>query len=494
MKTEQLNNHLIILFKGSIISLFGTGCLGILNYFIRRELALSLNLVDFGFIYSVMSLCSIFLAYLDMGLGRSATILMSKAFIKDLKSLGNLYYIQIFIIKLFCSLIVFVILASTYKYWMTDFFKHSDATPFFILLSLIVIQAVGTAPNTVITALKKFGLLNIGQILTPATILIIILFLNPYHNINIYALAFPVAALVMFSFLFTVIAFAGYLPKAKSLKDFFCLGEIFHLSKWIAISSLGLTTMYYMDSLMLTWLDGLKAVGLYNVALPIMQIAQSLMVIPAVFLPIVAGMWAERKEQDIATICGFVSEITLYILWPVAFSIILLAKYFIILLFSSKFTEATPTLMILFIGNILFSLSNFYMGTLNAGKYAKLVAISIVMAAVVNIFLNYILIPYLSITGAAIATASSYLFITVFLFIILKKNLKVFSLDKIKILKFSVPGVICILITLLFDFEWHYDLLYIIGFFILMNLIYFGVTFKTVFGYYKTGRSILKKK
>jgi len=487
------NNHLIILFKGSIISLFGTGCLGVLNYFVRRELALSLSLVDFGFIYSVMSLCNIFLAYLDMGLGQSATILISRALANKLRSLTNRYYLQIFTIKLLCALIVFVILGSTYKFWMIDFFKHSDATPFFILLSLIIIQAAGTAPNALVTALKKFGLLNFGQILVPLTILVIILFFNPLHNIKIYALAFPIAALVMFAFLFTAMACKGYLPKARSFKEFLKIGEIFHLSKWIAISTLGLTTMYYMDSLMLTWLDGLKAVGLYNVALPIMQIAQSLMVIPAVFLPIVAGMWTERKEQDIAAICGFISEITIYLLWPIAFSIILLAKYLIILLFSAKFTDAAPALMILFTGNILFSLANFYMGTLNAGKFAKLVAISIAIAAVVNIFLNYILIPYLSITGAAIATASSYLFITVFLFIILKKNLKAFSIDKIKILKFSFPGTICVLITLFFDFAWHFNLLYILGYFILINLIYFSITFKTVFGYYKTARSILKK-
>ncbi|MCP4179766.1 MAG: oligosaccharide flippase family protein [bacterium] len=426
MNKKQPVNHLTILIKGSIISFLGTGCLGILNYFVRRELALSLNLADFGFIYSVLALCNIFLAYLDMGLGQSAIILISKAFANKLKPLGNRYYLQILLLKFFFAIIVFIILVLTYKFWIVDFLKYSNTTPFFILLSLIVIQAVSSAPGAVTNALKKFALFNTAQILTPITILIIILFCNPIHSMNIYALAFPIGALVMFIYLFIVMLLKGYYPNAKSVKELFAISEIFHLGKWIAISTLGLTTMYYMDSLMLTWLDGLKAVGLYNIALPIMQIAQSLMVIPAVFLPIVSGMWMEDREIEISNICKTVSEITIYIFWPIAFSIILLAKYIIIFLFAPKFIAAAPALIILFVGNIFFSLASFYMGTLNAGKYAKSVALTIIVSALVNIVLNYFLIPYLGITGAAIATAISYLFIAYCLYILLKCNLNKF--------------------------------------------------------------------
>ena len=493
MQNKKSQNHLIILAKGSIVSLVGTGCLGILNYFVRRELALSLSIVDFGFIYSVFALCSIFLAYLDMGLGQSATILISRAFVSNLKSLCNRYYLQIMLIKLFFAVIVVIALTFTYRFWMINFFKYPYSTPFFILLSLIIIQAISSAPGSVVTALKRFGLLNAGQILAPVTILIVIIFLNPLHNINIYALAFPAGAFMIFAFLFIVMIFNGYLPKAKSIKEIFKIGEIFHLSKWIAISTLGLTTMYYMDSLMLTWLDGLKAVGLYNVALPIMQIAYSLMIVPAVFLPIVSGMWAEGKDSEIAAVCGLITEITVYLFWPIAFSIVLLAKYLIILLFSSKFTAAAPALMILFIGCILFSLANFYMGTLNAGKHAKLVARTIAIAAVVNILLNYFLIPYFGITGAAAATTTSYLFITVYLYIILKRNLKEFTVCKNKILKISTTGAICVLITLIFNLEWHFNLFYILAATIVINLIYLGITFGTILNYYRTALNLFKK-
>jgi len=493
MQKTQSNNYLIVLVKGSIISFFGAGCIGILNYFVRRELALSLNIVDFGFIYSAYALCNLFLAYLDMGLGQSATILISKAFSNNLKSLGNQYYLQVLLIKLLLSIVVFIFMSLTYKFWLKDFFKYSNATPYFILLLVIIFQAVATAPSSVVTALKKFSLLYSGQILIPISMLIIIVFFNPLHNISIYALSFSIGAIIMFLFWFFILWIKGYSPKTKSIKEFAKIGEIFNLSKWIAISTLGLTTMFYMDSLMLTWLDGLKAVGLYNVALPIMQIAGILLVVPTVFLPIVSEMWSDSKEQEIAVICKFMTEVTAYLFWPVAFTIILLAKLLIIVLFSSQFTAAATALMILFTGNILFSLSNFYMGTLNAGKYAKLVAISIIIAALVNILLNYLLIPYFSLTGAATATATSYLFITIYLYILLKKKIKGFSVNKNKIIKFSILGSICVLIAFSFNFKLHFDLYYILGLVVIINLIYFSVTFKTIFSYYNIAMSLLKK-
>ncbi len=473
--------------RGILISLIGTGALGILNYFVRRELALTLTITDFGFIYAALSLCNIFLAYLDVGIASSATILMSKSIASCDKEKTNKYYIQVFLLKIILSISVVLILASTYKFWVFDFFKYSSSAPFFILLLLIIVQAASSAPGAVITALKKYTASNIASVLVPITILIVILF-NFKNNISIYAFAFPIGALIMMIFLYISSSKCGYYPKTNSVKKVFQLGELFHLSKWIAIATLGLTTMYYMDSLMLTWLDGLRAVGLYNVALPIMQIAQSLMVFSGVFLPIVAGMWVKDEKEEIGSICSMLTELTVYALWPIAFSIIILAKYIIIFLFSAKFTEAAPALIILFIGNIFFSLANFYMGVLTAGKHAKRVAVVILIGTCINIVLNYLLIPYMSINGAAASTAISYIFLTICLYLSLKKELPSFKVNINSILFPSIFGIILIIISSYFIFSSNTNNLKETAIlFIITNLIYITCTYKTFLRYIKTG-------
>ena len=163
MKINKKTNHAKTFMRGSIISLIGTGLLGLLNYLIRRKLSYSLSLTDFGFIYGALSLCSIFLAYIDIGLGQSAIILMSKAAEKKNKAQLNLYYLQYFMIKILAASVIFLIIAATYNFWVYDFLKYNNITPFFIILSMLFMQSILSAPSSVITALKKFGIFNINK-------------------------------------------------------------------------------------------------------------------------------------------------------------------------------------------------------------------------------------------------------------------------------------------------------------------------------------------
>ncbi len=492
MKINKKTNHAKTFMRGSIISLIGTGLLGLLNYLIRRKLSYSLSLTDFGFIYGALSLCSIFLAYIDIGLGQSAIILMSKAAEKKNKAQLNLYYLQYFMIKILAASVIFLIIAATYNFWVYDFLKYNNITPFFIILSMLFMQSILSAPSSVITALKKFGIFNIGQLMSPIIILIVILMLNPTQNINIYASAFPIAALVGFIFFFFSASLFGFYPTANSYNALIKLGPIFHLSKWIAISTLGLTTMYYMDSMMIIWLDGLKAVALYSIALPIMQIAQSLMVLPAVFIPIVSGMWQRKEVDQIGNACSIITEITIYGFWPILFSIIPASGYLITLLFPAKYIAASHALVFLFLGNIFFSLANFYMGTLNAGKYAKLVALTIIIASAGNLILNYLLIPYFSINGAAIATATSYILISVCLYFVLYNKLTTFKINFKSLLFPSIIGTICLILTFISTDIWNMSLLHAISFVILTNCVYFICSYKKIKYYYSLIMALIK--
>jgi O-antigen/teichoic acid export membrane protein len=66
---------------------------------------------------------------------------------------------------------------------------------------------------------------------------------------------------------------------------------------WVAVSTAGISSIYYLDTLCLTLLRSLDEVAIYNIALPLMQIAQCLMVFPVVFTPIAAEMWAKGDRH-----------------------------------------------------------------------------------------------------------------------------------------------------------------------------------------------------
>lgn len=203
-------------------------------------------------------------------------------------------------------------------------------------------------------------------------------------------------------------------------------------------------------------------------------------------------MWQEGKIKEISDICSVITEFFLYLLWPVIFTIILASKHLIIFLFSANFTEASTALIILFIGNIFFSLASFYMGTLNAGHNAKSVAISIILGNTINIILNIALVPIFGITGAATATALSYFSILVFLAFKMHKSFDGFFINMGNYKKFllsTLVGIICVIIAVPFR-NCHFEVA--VFTLIISNLLYFIITYAKLIKHVKFFVSLIK--
>lgn len=88
--------------------------------------------------------------------------------------------------------------------------------------------------------------------------------------------------------------------------------------------------------------------------------------------------------------------------------LILLNIPFAKILFAKDFFEAWRCSSILLMSSLFSALSGFLGGIFTALKNSKIFATSTVTAAVINIILNYLLIPWIGIEGAAIATAVSF--------------------------------------------------------------------------------------
>ena len=152
----------------------------------------------------------------------------------------------------------------------------------------------------------------------------------------------------------------------------------------------------------------LKSVAMYNIALPIMQIAQSFFVFPVIFTPFVSEMWQNKDYPGIRRTC-YIGSLLMLLTLPV---FILVGVYFapdiITLLFDKKFIAAAPAVTILWIGMVFFAIASFNINALNSGSKQKNAAYMIIACVIVNFVLNVILIPKFNYVGAALATAITY--------------------------------------------------------------------------------------
>ena len=98
---------------------------------------------------------------------------------------------------------------------------------------------------------------------------------------------------------------------------------------------------------MLTYFRSLTDVGLYNIALPIMQIFNIFAALAFVITPMAAKLWENKEHEELAEIVLSVSKFMLLLLW---FSFMIMiddSESSITILFSSKFVAAKTCLIIL---------------------------------------------------------------------------------------------------------------------------------------------------
>ena len=171
-----------------------------------------------------------------------------------------------------------------------------------------------------------------------------------------------------------------------------------NISWWINSSS---------DRYIVAGLCGVKTNGIYSVSYKIPTILQLLQ---SVFSQ--AWLLSAFREYDKTDGDKYVSNI--YELYYVAMSLscgllilfdIPLAKF----LYAKEFFEAWKYVPFLLVSVVFISHAGFFESLLSLRKKTRTIAITTIIGAISNIFMNFVLIPYLGALGAAIATALGYL-------------------------------------------------------------------------------------
>ncbi|MDD5698070.1 MAG: polysaccharide biosynthesis C-terminal domain-containing protein [Victivallaceae bacterium] len=401
-------------FRGSAVSMLGVGILGILNYFIRRTLSLNLSEIDYGFIYSAFALVMIIMVFLDLGLGQSLIILLAKNFAENNLHSARKVFTLTFMVKMLLALGVFMIMGALSPDLTRLYFKYPGSSVLLALIFLLIpVQTLESALLCVITARKAFFIQNLLMNMKMFIVLAGILSTVRVFGVKAWIIGTVAASAAVTGLAFRLAKSYGIsLLPVRSI-EFAGLKNIFLLSSWIAVSTAGISVMYYMDTVCLTCLSGLEAVALYNIALPIMQIAQSFFVFPAIFTPFVAEMWQKQDYAGIRHACIFASLAMLLTL-PV---FILVGNYFapdiITFLFSEKYVAAAPAVTVLWAGMVFFAVAGFNINALNAGGRQKTAAVMVIICVLVNLILNVLLVPRFNYLGAALATAGSYVLMAV---------------------------------------------------------------------------------
>jgi O-antigen/teichoic acid export membrane protein len=186
------------------------------------------------------------------------------------------------------------------------------------------------------------------------------------------------------------------------------------------LSVIGLV-YFRMDSLLLTWMKGPEANGIYTASYRLLDAVTDVPgVIVAAMFPMLSRLHVESRAQLRRAYVGAMGALTLMGI-PVLIGMFLLARPLVLLLYGDGFTESIPVLRILALGVFLIFVDTANTMVLYAGENLRPVVLLSLVTMTANIVLCLLLIPPYGGQGAAWATVlSTALSISIFTPVVLR--------------------------------------------------------------------------
>ena len=244
------------------------------------------------------------------------------------------------------------------------------------------------------------------------------------------------------------------------------------------ISNISISIYTGINTVVLGFLTNNTIVGYYSAAEKIIRAGLSIQgQLGVVFYPHISKMVLISKEKAITSIKK-AFMIMMFFAIPATIFIFFNADAIVRLLFGNKFSLSVVSLQILSFLFIVIGLSNvFAMQILLPFGKRKEIMKPIVTAGIINLALIFYLVPILKQNGAALAWVISEIWVTFWMYLIIKK-LKVFSINKNTLLKFA--GLICCLFIFI-----------LITKCIVFNLVLNGIVYVFVYGILLVGLKLV---
>lgn len=183
------------------------------------------------------------------------------------------------------------------------------------------------------------------------------------------------------------------------------------------------------DIVMLGIFRSIEQVGIYRAVVQgATLVAFVLTAVNVVLLPTVAGLHAKGDKKRLQRIVTYSARAILAATFPIILVFVFWGRWLLVTFFGQEFGDGTTALSILCIGQLV----NASMGSvaliLNMTGHERDAARGVAIAAVLNIFINALLIPKFGMEGAAAASTISLITWNVFMFFWVYKRIGVVSI------------------------------------------------------------------
>jgi len=399
----------------NIIITFGTEVgIKIFSLFSTILLVRNLSTNDFG-TFSLLMSFALTLCYLTcFGLPQAIVFHVGK-YRKMLKKIVS----ASFFLNIFVAITVVTIFYLFRDYPLNSFLKKLPEDYFLMLLVLYFVNMLNLFIISLFRATKKFFLFNLSRALPPIFCLIglIYLYLAANFNLNNSIVVFMSVNIVF------VLGFFVKIISILPIQFSFDVSIVKTMSKYGLKSYLALIVVhliYQIDLYIIACLLGVSQVAFYTISA---GVATLLWLLPNIIGWVIFPEFASTSdEQEIHLFSAKICRQTIFIMVIAAFSLALVGRHLIILLYGAEYIKSVNAMILILPGIISMSSYKILTRNFSSRNRQQFPIIAASIALIVNICLNFLWIPGYGIEGAALASTISYVLATAILMVMFKRE------------------------------------------------------------------------
>ncbi len=349
---------------------------------------------------------------------------------KSIESIRSIYSQMLKIIFTLSLIILGFFMIFFNESIINDIFKNRESYSLILKTILALVFFAVTMLNIdTIRALKKTILSEMYRSIfryLPVFIFAIIL-LNTNNEellVEVYLLGFLLLSL--FSSIRVYILFKK-IDKPNDKSESFTITEIFKTSSPMALSAIAYFIMQSIDIIILSIYEGFDQIAYYSVSVKLAMLTTlALMSVNIVIAPRIAEIYENQKMQKLQMLIKHSTRI-IFLISICVLSVLFFFSEEILGLFGQGYVIANNALLFLLAAQFFNAVSGPGAIYLNMTGRQKTLNKILVSALIINISLNFYLIPTQGINGAAIATLASLIIWNTITTVL------IYSRDKIKI-------------------------------------------------------------
>lgn len=360
--------------------------------YISRVLGVT-NIGKYNFSTSIISYCLLIAA-----LGIKTYAVREGAKLRENRKEFEKFASQMFSINLFSTIVAYIILFIV----ITIVPKMVEYREILLILSLqILFTTLGV--EWVYTVYEEFTYITVLNLFSHIISLVLMfLLVKTSDDLNVYA------GIVVFASVGSNIVNFVHCKKYCNLKLRLNIDWKKHTKPILILFSMQIATTIYIssDTTILGFLCNDDIVGIYSVSTKVYSIIKTILSsIIIVSIPRLASMLGKNNKKEFNVIVQDIYYTLLTVIVPAIVGMIILRKQIVLIISSEAFLEATSSLLILCIA-LIFCLCAWFWGQCILVPLGMEVFVfkSTLLSAIINIILNFIMIPLWAENAAAITT------------------------------------------------------------------------------------------